>query len=178
MNCKPRSQGDLGRVCLLIKGGEYVNIIIRWNITGSAGCRRPRCGRQGGRVPNEERCALRRSRTASVQWEKACCKCRHRRRHYSHHESTVSSDIETATLEEAKKAAQDTDTLVIRVKEKNIFINEYMCADADEFGKVMEELYEDGMNVTVVDDYADSEPYSAVTGYLKDNAYEYMVETK
>ena len=53
-----------------------------------------------------------------------------------------------------------------------------LCADADEFGKVMEELYEDGMNVTVVDDYADSEPYSAVTGYLKDNAYEYMVETK
>ena len=93
-------------------------------------------------------------------------------------ESTVASDVETATLEEARKTAQDTDTLVIRVKEKNIFINEYLCADADEFGTVMEDLYEDGMNITVVDDYADSEPYSAVTGYLKDNAYEYLVEAK
>ena len=93
-------------------------------------------------------------------------------------ESTVASDVETATLEEARKTAQDTDTLVIRVKEKNIFINDYMCADADEFGTVMEDLYEDGMNITVVDDYADSEPYSAVTGYLKDNAYEYLVEAK
>ena len=93
-------------------------------------------------------------------------------------ESTVASDVETATLEEARKTAQDTDTLVIRVKEKNIFINDYMCADADEFGTVMEDLYEDGMNVTVVDDYADSEPYSAVTSYLKDNAYEYLVEAK
>jgi hypothetical protein len=53
-----------------------------------------------------------------------------------------------------------------------------MCADADEFGTVMEDLYEDGMNITVVDDYADSEPYSAVTGSLNDNAYEYLVEAK
>ncbi len=33
-------------------------------------------------------------------------------------ESTVASDVETVTLEEARKNAQDTDTLVIRVKEK------------------------------------------------------------
>ena len=93
-------------------------------------------------------------------------------------ESTVESGTETVTIEEARKTAQDTDTLTIRVKEKNIFINEYLCADADEFGEMMETLYEDGMNITVVDDYADSEPYSAVTGYLKDNAYEYLVEAK
>jgi hypothetical protein len=93
-------------------------------------------------------------------------------------ESSVSEEIESATLEEARKAAEDTDTLMIRVKEKNIFINEYLCADIEEFGKTMEDLYEDGMNITVIDDYADSEPYSAVTGYLKDNAYEYLVEAK
>ena len=93
-------------------------------------------------------------------------------------ESSVSDEIESVTLEEARKAAEDTDTLMIRVKEKNIFINEYLCADIEEFGKTMEDLYEDGMNITVIDDYADSVPYSAVTGYLKDNAYEYLVEAK
>ena len=93
-------------------------------------------------------------------------------------ESSVSEEIESATLEEARKAAEDTDTLMIRVNEKKIYINEYLCADAEEFGTLMEDLYEDGMNITVIDDYADSEPYSAVTGYLKDNAYEYLVEAK
>ena len=93
-------------------------------------------------------------------------------------ESSVSSEVESATIEEARKAAQDSDTLMIRVKEKNIFINDYLCTDIDEFGKTMEDFYEDGMNITVIDDYADSEPYSSVTGYLKDNAYEYLVEAK
>ena len=93
-------------------------------------------------------------------------------------ESSVSAgDVET-TYEEAVKEAQDTDTITIRVNKTDIYVNEYKCEDSDAFGKMVEDVYEDGMNITVVDDYADSEPYSAVTGYLRENAYEYRVEVK
>lgn len=92
-------------------------------------------------------------------------------------ESTV-SDVSAATYEEAAKAARDTSTITIRVNKTDIYVNEYKCEDSEEFGKMIEDIYEDGMNITVVDDYADSEPHSAVTRYLRENAYEYLVETK
>ncbi|MCR5294742.1 MAG: hypothetical protein K6E30_06145 [Lachnospiraceae bacterium] len=83
-----------------------------------------------------------------------------------------------APIESEKSAESVSMEVLVRVHNMEVYVNEVLCETDEEILSAIEEQYLDGMELVLVDDYADNEAYTHVEELLAGNAYGDFKETK